>query len=315
MFFKRKDNNEGLTYVANKESQETKFKKIEYQENTANLVKKLAVKINETIKQHKAVNAEHKIIGDLAKKIKNHMNEITTVTAKTGDATDKLSSSGKELLKITSETVHRTEEGKEAVDSMADIIKSLEAQNKKTYDSINELAKRFNKVNEITQLINNIASQTNLLALNAAIEAARAGEQGKGFAVVAEEVRKLAEMTRDSTKDITDLIRGIEEDTKNVLDNSAVNTTAILNGVEMSAQVKNTVGDSLSSMLQLQQGVSGFMNTLAEQKKQVGKTVEMINNVDNVLKQVDQALVGHISAATKVDKQLAESIEELNSFN
>jgi methyl-accepting chemotaxis protein len=284
-----------------------------YHSETKNFLQSMGRKIDGIINQHHVVNKQHGDIGKLAEEIEGLMSDMTGIAGTTNTYTNKLCSEGKVLISTTESTVIKSQEGRQAIEGMIDIINSLAEENKKTYESINELLSRFSRINEVTQLINNIANQTNLLALNAAIEAARAGENGKGFAVVADEVKKLAEMTANSTKDITTLIKDIEIETKKVLDNSNKNTEIINKGVSISNNAIEKVDESLASFEYVGTGVSGVMDTLTNQKEQIDLMMKKIGKVDDVLQVVNRALGQHITEAEKVDIQLVESVKELSA--
>jgi methyl-accepting chemotaxis protein len=242
------------------------------------------------------------------------MDKISDLSDMTNKSTDSLFTENNKLIKITEDTVQKSTEGKMAIEEMNIIIKSLESENINTTRSINELAESFNKVNEVVQLITSIASQTNLLALNASIEAARAGEQGKGFAVVAGEVKKLAEITRKSTKDISDLIHGIQNETKKVLSNSDKSNAVISKGVKASNNAIEKVEKGLSTIVQVQEEVRQVMNIVSNQKDHIETMTKEILNVDDILKTTTNAIINHIEEASVVDKQLRNTGDELDSY-
>lgn len=295
-----------------KASQEKEY---EYYNETTGFIKKISKLLVETVKQHHIVDDEHEVLSDLADDVKVHMSEISNLTKSTNDLTDKLYLEGNKLLEISDETVKKSYEGKAAIEEMVQIIKSLENENRENTANINELARKFSQVNEVVQLITNIASQTNLLALNAAIEAARAGEQGNGFAVVASEIRKLAEMTKQSTNDISDLIGGIENETRMVLNNSSKSNEVIAKGVRASGNAAEKIEGSLSSISKVEQEVKKVMTILVDQKNHIKNMSKEIVDVDEILKITSKAIIDHIKEASVVDRQLEEIKTQLQQYS
>lgn len=105
-------------------------------------------------------------------------------------------------------------DGAVIVERTVSVMGQIAAKVQHSAKTVENLGARSDQIGAIIGTIEDIADQTNLLALNAAIEAARAGEQGRGFAVVADEVRALAERTTRATKEIGEMIKAIQKETK-----------------------------------------------------------------------------------------------------
>jgi methyl-accepting chemotaxis protein len=174
---------------------------------------------------------------------------------------------------------------------------------------VGELGERSKEINQIIAVITDIASQTNLLALNAAIEAARAGEHGRGFAVVAEEVRKLAEQSAQSAKQIYQLISTIQEETNLTVQSMDAAKGEVLSGID----VVNTAGNSFAQIersinnvtVQIQE-VSSAVQQMAASSEQIVQSMKMITQIS----ESSSAQTMAVSSAT--EEQLA-SMEEITS--
>jgi len=145
------------------------------------------------------------------------VNETTATAAELAASQKQVMQTAATVSQVGVKAADAVDSGQQALDRTLHGLNDIKAKTEATSQRISALSDRSQQVGKIIVTIREIAEQTNLLALNAAIEAARAGDQGRGFGVVANEVRKLAERTKRSTEDITELIEGMQNSTSSAV--------------------------------------------------------------------------------------------------
>ena len=182
------------------------------------------------------------------------------------------------------------------MEKIADVVK-------KAAQTVETLGKSSMEIGEIIQVINDIADQTNLLALNAAIEAARAGEQGRGFAVVADEVRSLAERTSTATKEISEMIQRIQQETNQVVASMAEGNKEVENGMVLADKATTALNEIIKSVNHINKMIERIAGASEEQSEASGQISSSIEEIAEVAR--------NVSAATE---QLAQTSMHLNQL-
>jgi methyl-accepting chemotaxis protein len=210
-----------------------------------------------------------------------------------------------EAARLGVQTVAETVQGMQTVKSKVGVSAAR----------VQEMGERSSQIGAIVETIDEIAGQTNLLALNAAIEAARAGEQGRGFAVVADEVRKLAERSAAATREIAELIKGIQQTVAEAV--QAMEEGA--QEVERGAARAGDAGQALNTILVAVEGAQQTAAAAAKSAQEIGALSDelkrAINGVAVVAEQNSEATRALAAGGEQISAAIesAASVSEENS--
>lgn len=207
--------------------------------------------IEDTMETNRMINAHMVELAEGSAKSLQHSEESVTALEEMAIGIHKIADSGNDMTNTSNDVVEFISKGHEESKQVVVQIKDVQQMFQQTGLKVAELSKQSKQIQAITEVMTGIAEQTNLLALNAAIEAARAGEAGKGFAVVADEVRKLAEQSKQSAEEIRTLIDSFELVTNEVSDVMDETSTKVIEGTESVQEIGNMLERIVNRIAQI----------------------------------------------------------------
>lgn len=263
----------------------------------------------DTIEQHDKVNKQHDVIGEMISQLLTEFNAVEESTVTSSAISEKSAANGEELLASVSEMVDLSNKSQTAVSDVERVIDELGEQSKLTTHTMDDLSNRSKQITQIVQVIEDISNQTNLLALNASIEAARAGEHGQGFAIVAEEVRKLAESTKESTENISALTVQIEEQIGQAYANNQKNIVLVDEGMTKSSHTTSRIDELLSRIGEVEQNVEQILDYIDRQKQSSDDVMSKFQVTTHLFDDANELIVTHIDDAEIVTVKLLEALD------
>jgi methyl-accepting chemotaxis protein len=257
----------------------------EVAENTAELarsVRETVSSIEEMAYSIKEVAKNVEALSLTAEETSSSMNEMDV-------SIDQVQSNANETARLSEEVAHDAEKGAEAILKTIGEIYRIKESSQEAVSVIANLGSRIEAIGQIVGVIDEVAEQTNLLALNAAILAAQSGEHGKGFAVVADEIKDLAERAGGSTKEIADLVKTIQAESRNAINAVERSSHNVERGVEVSNEAERALKKILESSQKSTNMVRAIARATVEQAKGSKQVTDAIGRIAETVQQIAAA--------------------------
>ncbi|MGE4319706.1 MAG: methyl-accepting chemotaxis protein [Deferribacterales bacterium] len=216
--------------------------------------------------------------------------------------------------KVAGETSSSTIEGSKMLQKAVGEIQEIKDRVDQLGTTIQSLADSSQEINEILNVISDIADQTNLLALNAAIEAARAGEHGRGFAVVADEVRKLAERTQSATGEIGSIINNLQKESARASDDMGVALTQVDSGVKTMMTTSTFFDKIVESVSQMSDMNNVIETSIREQVQAIDNINDNSQTISAGIEQSSHALAEISKTVSDLERQSEELMVIMGQF-
>lgn len=231
----------------------------------------------------------HKANSSLADKNSTQASSMEEVSAEIEEISSSISSNTANIISV-----------EKTIEKSSNAAAEVEKESGELINSMRKITIESQKIDSITEVIDEIAFQTNLLALNAAVEAARAGEHGKGFAVVALEVRNLASKSSKSAKEIKELIKN--------------NLTQVISGEKMLENTVNSLNKLIVDIKNISMQVQDISQKAVEQNDSLDNIRKAVERIDGIT-QTNAGVSEEIAATTAVvEEKVNELISKISEF-
>ncbi|HGH7181471.1 methyl-accepting chemotaxis protein [Bacillus luti] len=246
---------------------------------TNNQVQQIRKQTGEATKQARGVSETLAEISSGAEQSAASIQAIVSAVDTTTSIASEVEEKAKQSDELSLEMVQALGQSTRVFTSLIQGIQTLAKENEDSMQNVQKLEERMKQVEHIVSVVSEIASQTNLLALNASIEAARAGEHGRGFAVVAEEVRKLADESDHSARNISQLLRNMQEEVQQVALKMTEQVKTAKEEAKRGAATELILKEMSSSIMEVADAtkqISGYMNEQVSHIHQTGAQTKAV---------------------------------------
>ncbi len=228
----------------------------------------------------------------------------------------RVADTAKVLLDISQKSREEVQAGIATMQKTTEGLNRINSSIESSAEIIDVLGTRADDIGKIIEVIDDLAEQTNLLALNAAIEAARAGEHGLGFAVVAEEVRKLAEKSASSTKEISELIASIQKEARRAVENMDKSTTIVNEGLSLGGDLNGAlkkISNVVTEVFKFAQEIGAATNEQSHGSSQIAKATTRLNELTHEINSAVEEQASGAQAVVMAMERMRELVQRFTS--
>lgn len=258
-------------------------------EEVALNVETLSQSVSEVSSSVVEMTASIKQISSSAQKLMDASTTTACSIAQMGSSIKQVERNALDTVAISDEVRNDAVSGRQSVEATIHGINEIRRASRIASDSIESLYAKAEDIGKILQVIDEVAEQTNLLALNAAIIAAQAGSYGKGFAVVADEIKELSERTSSSTREISEVIKGVQEETRRAVEAIELAENSIRKGEILSQNSGEALNKIVIGVEKSTDRMSEIARATIEQSKGSQMIREAMEQVSDMVSQIARA--------------------------